>query len=346
MAVQGDSFRDAAELTIAYGTISHKFVLFDGADSNSLHKAVEGRFGLAGFNWYLTLPGKHGVVPLNAALPDQITLSLHVIVGHHHGGHHHHGSYHRHGSFPQAGKERRAASPTSMAAGGRSLIATAAQSGQGVQAAIDESGLPMPPPAPEPHKVTELPSDATSSGGNAVPLLREAVESCEVQQSASSSMTTEELELSNRSSRCSGQQRRGSFEGTFMSMHDEQLDRAVASVDRLSRLASDLANERTYLAWVRTGLAAIRTCFAYLGVAAMTDEFDFSVVVATFLMTAVVIVAAISGGLRYSRVKAALMSPEPPEHFGRVSLHWFNAVALTSMLATAAGMYSRDWTKA
>merc|ERR1740121_603608 len=45
---------------------------------------------------------------------------------------------------------------------------------------------------------------------------------------------------------------------------------AAESIDRMSRLSTDLANERTLLAWMRTALAVLRTALAiaFLGVSA------------------------------------------------------------------------------
>ena len=51
----------------------------------------------------------------------------------------------------------------------------------------------------------------------------------------------------------------------------------IEGLERLSRLTTDLANERTLLAWIRTCLASIRTLFAYLALSASTAAWEASI---------------------------------------------------------------------
>lgn len=51
----------------------------------------------------------------------------------------------------------------------------------------------------------------------------------------------------------------------------------LEGLERLSRLTTDLANERTLLAWMRTCLAAIRTLFSYLALSATTAAWQMSI---------------------------------------------------------------------
>ena len=57
------------------------------------------------------------------------------------------------------------------------------------------------------------------------------------------------------------------------SMVSNQLE----GLERLSRLTTDLANERTLLAWMRTCLAGIRTLFSYLAIGATTAAWQMSI---------------------------------------------------------------------
>jgi len=132
---------------------------------------------------------------------------------------------------------------------------------------------------------------------------------------------------------------------TYTRAETHAIEEAVASVDRLSRLASDLANERTLLAWVRTGLAAIRTCFTYLGVAAISAGMDWTVYATAIAMTTVVLFAAFTGALRYRSVRLALMTPGAPPAFHRGSLQYFYGFVVVAALATAMGMYTQAWGK-
>merc|ERR1712151_768553 len=63
---------------------------------------------------------------------------------------------------------------------------------------------------------------------------------------------------------------------------EEELE-VVTALERFNRLSTDLANERTLLAWVRTCLAAVRTGVSYLGLAAISDWW-FSLMLAQWSM--------------------------------------------------------------
>ena len=93
----------------------------------------------------------------------------------------------------------------------------------------------------------------------------------------------------------------------------------ISSMQRMSRLSTDLANERNLLAWGRTALAAARTALAFL---ALTGNNDFGVglVYTTSIGFGVIAVwMMLQGGMRYRQIKGILLLPEPPVHFDRLS---------------------------
>lgn len=120
---------------------------------------------------------------------------------------------------------------------------------------------------------------------------------------------------------------------------------AADSLDRFSRLSTDLANERTLLAWLRTAMACIRTALAFIGISAEGPWWMSTVHITRIAMVTAVLVATLSGVKRYSTIKEATYQPVPPQHFGRVSIHYFNFTLAASVVALAIGMYPAVWTK-
>lgn len=131
---------------------------------------------------------------------------------------------------------------------------------------------------------------------------------------------------------------------SMQSMHEAEME-MVSAVERFSRLSTELANERTLLAWVRTCLAAVRTALAYVGMAAATGDWWISVRVAQWGMCALIILAALAGSSRYYRLKAILNFKTPPRQFGRISVAPMNAVVVIATFATAAGLLAGTWHK-
>jgi uncharacterized membrane protein YidH (DUF202 family) len=119
----------------------------------------------------------------------------------------------------------------------------------------------------------------------------------------------------------------------------------VTAVERFSRLSTELANERTLLAWVRTCLAAVRTSLAYVGFAAVTGEWWVSLLLAQWGMIALIVLASVAGAARYYKLKAILNYKVPPKQFGRISVAPMNALVVTAAMATAAGCLAKAWQK-
>ena len=100
---------------------------------------------------------------------------------------------------------------------------------------------------------------------------------------------------------------------------EQKEERFVDALTRLSRLTTDLANERTYLAWIRTALASARTVVSFLAldgtnqfgrVSAKTCVIGFAVL--SLLMMA-------HGTERYRKIKEILLTKDTPAGFARLS---------------------------
>ena len=86
----------------------------------------------------------------------------------------------------------------------------------------------------------------------------------------------------------------------------------LEGLERLSRLTTDLANERTLLAWTRTCLAAIRTSFAYLEISALALGWSVGLKITETAMATLVVAAAATGVWRYFKIKSILLQKVPP----------------------------------
>lgn len=82
-------------------------------------------------------------------------------------------------------------------------------------------------------------------------------------------------------------------------------DDELVGMAKMSRLGTDLANERTFLAWIRTILAMMRTVFATLGVAGLTTTWEavhrFAVCLSVLLMVTAAIIGNASPAFAVSQ---------------------------------------------
>ena len=75
----------------------------------------------------------------------------------------------------------------------------------------------------------------------------------------------------------------------------QQPEGELVGMAKMSRLGTDLANERTLLAWIRTVLAMMRTVFATLGVAGLTSTWESVHRVAVCLSVLLMVTSATIG---------------------------------------------------
>ena len=119
----------------------------------------------------------------------------------------------------------------------------------------------------------------------------------------------------------------------------------ISSMQRMSRLSTDLANERNLLAWGRTAMAAARTALAFLGLVGNND-FGVGLVYTTSIGFGVIAVwMMLQGGLRYKQIKNILLLPEPPIHFGRLSNNPVMLVLVALLVLLVIGNAADSWSK-
>jgi len=303
---------EAKKLTVGFETDTCTLFLVDGADSASLCHALDARFSLNGRAFFLTLPGSNGIVPLTASLGDGLALTLNV----------------------------------------RPALAGVVASAAPV-AASQEASAPSAPflfPAgqqevPAPCAPKSLPVDQRTNSPRAAPLLQqvEAQPSprnrAERLEALSGSVQMNEIpqhpSLTRHGSIASGHM----GTGISRSMSEQQLADTAQAIDRCSRLSTDLANERTLLAWTRTGMAAMRTALAFktLEIKDLGLLVILSHEAARLSMALVFISAAILGVIRYKRIKDITYTYTIPDvRFGRLSIHYFTVLVIVGTLALLA----------
>eukprot|EP00434_Breviolum_minutum_P001262 symbB.v1.2.001107.t1/scaffold59.1/size365495/11 len=69
----------------------------------------------------------------------------------------------------------------------------------------------------------------------------------------------------------------------------QQTDQLVTAMERFNRLATDLANERTLLAWLRTAMAGIRTIFVFYAMDGVNKFWETSITASEVLMAVLVL---------------------------------------------------------
>lgn len=132
--------------------------------------------------------------------------------------------------------------------------------------------------------------------------------------------------------------------GQLTSPEEEQKE-MLSAIQRMSRLTSDLANERNLLAWGRTALAACRTALAFLGISGISLYGNVSSKTCTIAFAVLAFWMMNQGLLRYNRIKEILSVPNPPAQFNRLSNVPMNVVLIVFLLLVVVSLSSQQWTK-
>lgn len=342
------------EVVVQYGEECCKLLLVEGADSAALVFALNSRLGLAGRPFHLTAPGSDAVVPLTAALPGGLTLALHVPV------------------LVQEVRPPCSASwqsAPSAPAPARPPPSQGQSLHQGPQAI--EAQHYVPPALPAGALLAAALADVPTSPEQAAAAAKSHCEELAEPFMMVEEPWDREERPQERRRTWSGaepgtaspgsQQQPDGLRPASLSHYPSQADldmntmaqaavstaEAAESIDRFGRLSTDLANERTLLAWLRTAMAAIRTTFAFLDITAGDKGLFWmsSVWLSRTCMITAIMVATLTGIRRYSCVKEVTYQLRPPQSFGRISVFWFNYLLVTCVMVMMAGMYMDAWIK-
>ena len=105
---------------------------------------------------------------------------------------------------------------------------------------------------------------------------------------------------------------------------------------KFERINAHLANERTWLAWVRTALSTLSCSFAFLSLS-NTGYFEIMIYILGSLFCLSVLFVYATGWLRYVRVKLilGLSFNEMKNRFDRIGIHWVARVFGGLFIATS-----------
>lgn len=322
---------------ILCGDDSCKLMLFDGTDSAALVHALSSRFRLTQLAFHLTYPGDDTVVPLTAALPGGTTLIVHVD-----------GGPHDLISDNAEQEENIPVTPWSSE--------TAAKLNSNFQSLLGSTALSRHDRDLERGceiKKVGIPGAAAPGLDNTAFVLNGHYSGVEDDSPKFSSAREPLLQPIRAQSKehilpCGTPIASPQVSPAVFSLVDSAMDNAMADVyrvvDRFSRLSSELANERTLLAWIRTALAGIRGVFAFFSIPQIEGISNGMFYYCQLVMMAAVIFGGVSGTMRYNRVRNALRLVDPPQDgYGRLSIMWFNATVAFLTIAIAIGVLIRGW---
>ena len=105
---------------------------------------------------------------------------------------------------------------------------------------------------------------------------------------------------------------------------------------KFERISAHLANERTWLAWVRTALSTLSCSFAFLSLS-NTGYFEILLYILGSLFCLSVLFVYATGWLRYTRVKLilGLSFKEMKNRFDRIGIHWVSRIFGVLFIATS-----------
>ena len=123
-------------------------------------------------------------------------------------------------------------------------------------------------------------------------------------------------------------------------------EKAIGQILAYNMLGTDLANERTLLAWVRTILATIRTIFAYQklfpgdGIPRTEDPTLFA---ASLMIATLLLMMSVYASHRYYSVLNMLRSEDKQETYEKWTLWPMIGVAVSLSFLTGIATYADTW---
>ena len=123
-------------------------------------------------------------------------------------------------------------------------------------------------------------------------------------------------------------------------------EKAIGQILAYNMLGTDLANERTLLAWVRTILATIRTIFAYQklfpgdGIPRTDDPTLFA---ASLMIATLLLMMSVYASHRYYSVLTMLRSEDKQETYEKWTLWPMIGVAVSLSFLTGIATYADTW---
>jgi len=126
----------------------------------------------------------------------------------------------------------------------------------------------------------------------------------------------------------------------FWSMKDHKM-KAFGDIYYVNQLGTDLANERTLLAWIRTMLACIRTLFAYEK-QYMSNQ-NTTLFAANMMISTLLLLTGFNAAYRYYKIRWLLQTKEKPKTYNAFSLMPFILLALATSLLTSIETFNGTW---
>lgn len=115
--------------------------------------------------------------------------------------------------------------------------------------------------------------------------------------------------------------------------------------DTLSRISAILANERTYLAWTTTALAAVRTGISFLGLTGITVFGDAAVYLTSIGFGVVGLWMVLQGSMRYLKLNENLKVAEPSLDFDQVKNLPVHVIIIILLVIVIIANSADQWSK-
>jgi uncharacterized membrane protein YidH (DUF202 family) len=121
--------------------------------------------------------------------------------------------------------------------------------------------------------------------------------------------------------------------------------KAIGQILAYNMLGTDLANERTLLAWTRTMLAIVRTAFAYqkLFPTDIPRIDEPSLLAASIIIATLMIMSGLYSAQRYYSVRSMLTSENKPDSYNKMMLWPFISLCVILSILTGIVTLTDGW---